>query len=137
MQVDSVRLLSSAVRERKASNLFKLAEPLHTDYPLRQGIHDGLLKPLTEQGGQDTDVTLGLRCQQPGLDIRPGDDMVGSSADGKQSIMLLVIDAEQDQCPCLRTGLDGGSDNIETGSARIQATFGEDISALEVTKVFL
>ncbi|WP_104086313.1 hypothetical protein [Arthrobacter sp. GMC3] len=82
------------------------------------------------------DVTLGLRCRQLNLDIKPGDDILVSSTDGDRSITLLVIDAEQDQWLCLRAGLDGGPDNIEADSMRIQATFGEDISTLEVTKLF-
>lgn len=125
--IDTSRLLSKITWELNAANMFAIAGALGNDQPL---------KHLKRQGGLHTEVTLGVRCQQLKLDIKPGDDIVVSSADGEQSITLLVIDAGQDQWLCLRAGLDGGPDNVEADSMRIQATFGEDIGTLEVTKVF-
>jgi hypothetical protein len=130
-QVDISRLLSLATRELNAANMFKLAATLEDDHPLRTVIHNSLLHHLTRDGTVHTDIMLAGRIKQLGLEVKAGDDIVVTSADGTKSLDLLVIDLANDQW--LLVGQDLDPDNTTVDSPRIHAMFDEDIRTLSVT----
>ncbi|EPR77192.1 hypothetical protein ADILRU_0572 [Leifsonia rubra CMS 76R] len=77
-------------------------------------------------------LMLAMSIQELGIQIKNGDDIVGTSSNGEQRLVLLVIDAANDQWLFLRE-TDNGPDNVEIDSARIQGIFDEDIRGLDVT----
>lgn len=131
-QNDITRLLSMTTRELNASNMFKLAETLEDDHPLRTVIHNGLLQHMTRNGGLRTDVMLAVRIKDLGLEVKAGDDILLSNSDGSLSHSVLVIDPENDEW-LLLTRDEEGADNTHVDSPRIHALFEEDINTLSVT----
>lgn len=131
VQVDISRLLSMTTRELNASNMFKLAEILEKDHPLRDAIHNGLLSHLTRNGTVHTDVLLAVRIKDLGLEVKAGDDILIGNSEGTITHSLLVIDPDNDEWLLLSeddTVLDKTID-----SPRLHDLFDADINSLTVT----
>lgn len=133
VQMDSTRLLAIAAHELNAMNLFKLADTLTDDHPLRTIIHNGMLQHLSKEDGPlHTDIMLQVRIQELALEIKAGDDIVVGNRQGTKIINLLVIDPDKDEW--LLLGSDAtGTDNTPVNSPRIHALFDDDIRSLTVT----
>lgn len=130
-QIETSRLLDAAARELNTANMFKLAETLAEDHPLRAAILDGLLNHVTKNGPLKTDVMLAVRIRDLGLHVKPGDDLVVSNVDGTKSINLLAVDPENDAWLLLSEDQNSVDPLVDT--PRIQAMFGEEIRGLSIT----
>ena len=131
VQSDIVRLLSMGTRELNASNMFKLAETLDKDHPLRTVIHNGLLSHMTQNGALHTDVTLSVRIKDLGLEVKAGDDIIVGDSDGTKNFELLAVDPDNDEWVLLSS--DGSELAKAIDSPRIRALFDEDINTLTIT----
>lgn len=130
-QTEIARLLSAASSELNTANMFRLAETLPQENPLRSAIIDGLLGHVTRNGPLRTDVMLAVRIRDLGLEIKTGDDIVVGNQAGTKSITLVVIDLDNDVWLHLN-GAEGEVDPI-VDTPRIQALFDEEIRSLTVT----
>lgn len=130
-QTDVSHLLSLAIRELNAGNMFKQVDALPADHPLRPVLQNGLLAHMTENGALRTDVMLAVRIRDLGLDIKAGDDLLVSSRSGNKTIHLLAIDPENDAW-LLFSDNDAVLDKtIDTPG--IHMLFDEEIRSLSIT----
>lgn len=130
-QAETSRRLDAAARELNTANMFRLAETLADDHPLRTAILDGLLNHVTRNGPLRTDVMLIVRIKDLGLEVKAGDDLHVGSADGTRGICLLAIDPANDQWLLLNEDETTIDEIVDT--PRIQSIFGEEIRSLTVT----
>lgn len=130
-QTDVAHLLSLAIRELNATNMFKQAEVLPEDHPLRPAIQNGLLNHMTQNGVLRTDVMLAVRIQDLGLEVKAGDDLVVATSDGARSIRLLAIDPDEDAW--LLMGDDPAVLDRTVDTPKIHSIFNEEIRSLTVT----
>ncbi|MEO3931317.1 hypothetical protein WMO79_00695 [Micrococcaceae bacterium Sec7.4] len=130
-QADVVRMLSMTTRELNASNMFKLADSLAENNPLRSVIQNGLLGHLTKSGALQTDVMLAVRIKDLGLEVKAGDDILVGNPDGTKTINLLVIDPDNDEWLLLTEDESVLHKTID--SPRIHALFECEIRSMTVT----
>lgn len=130
-QADVVRMLGMTTREINASNMFKLADSLAENHPLRGVIQNGLLGHLTKSGALQTDVMLAVRIKDLGLEVKAGDDLVVGNPEGTKTINLLVIDQDNDEWLLLTE--DEAVLDKTIDSPRIHELFGCEIRTMTVT----
>ncbi|KIA73364.1 hypothetical protein ANMWB30_22910 [Arthrobacter sp. MWB30] len=128
---DVVRLLGLGHHELNAANMFRLAESLSDDHPLRNVIQNGLLQHMTRSGALHADVMLAVRIKELGLEVKAGDDIMVGNSEWTQTCHLLVIDPAHDEW--LLISNDKYSPDTTVNSPKLNALFNEDISSLMVT----
>lgn len=131
VQTDISHLLSMNTRELNASNMFKLAEILDKEHPLRSAIHNGLLSHLTKNGAVNTDVLLAARIKELGLEIKKGDDILVTNSAGTESHSLIVMDPDKDVWLLLTEDDSVLDSTIDT--PRLHSLFKESIGSLTIT----
>lgn len=66
--------------------MFKLAETLQKDHPLRTVIHNGLLNHMTQNGALHTYVMLAVRIKDRGLEIKAPETTSSSETARNESL---------------------------------------------------
>lgn len=130
-QAAVARLLESTRIELNASNMFKLADSLADEHPLKGAIRNSLLGHLSTAGAVKTDVMLAVRIRDLGLEINAGDDIVVNDPSGEKSLHLLVIDPDNDEW--LQLVEDQNMLDKTIDSMRIHEFFECEIRSLRIT----
>jgi len=130
-QAELARLLEATRLELNASNMFKLADSLADEHPLKGAIRNSMLGHLSAGGAVKTDVMLAVRIRDLGLEIKAGDDIVVADPSGEKSLHLLVVDPDNDEW--LQLVEDEKLLDRTVDSMKIHEFFGCEIRSLAVT----